>query len=332
MTPQIPSRRGPSGRLILLLRILLAAVVIWFVATRIDTGAIIETARSARPLLVAIALALLPLNIALEAATWLPLLRRVVPGTGLRQAVVGVLSGYPLGIITPARVGDFAGRAFSMPDGDRVRIAVSAAAARLPDLIAILLAGTAALVASVAAGILEFAGWAAMGGIAAVLLVLLTLVVLDPAIIRRVAAALPLASRWEPKLDFLTTIPAPVMLRVVLLAVARLGVYSSQFLLLALSFAPGLSVGRAFAAILLTLMAKSIIPPVTVLDLGIREGAAAFFFGRLGLGAAVGFNAALLLFAINLALPAAVASPLVSRYRLRTRSPLPEVAAAEPSS
>ena len=52
------------------------------------------------------------------------------------------------------------------------------------------------------------------------------------------------------------------------------------------------------------MFAKTIIPPVSFGELGIREGASVYFLKQVGVSAAAGFNAAIFLFIINVLLPA----------------------------
>ena len=82
------------------------------------------------------------------------------------------------------------------------------------------------------------------------------------------------------------------------------------------AFAPGAGVVVAFWGVILTFYAKALIPPLTLMDLGIREGAAVFFLGMLGLPQAAALNAALLLMTINLLLPASFGIPFVFRLKL----------------
>ena len=54
----------------------------------------------------------------------------------------------------------------------------------------------------------------------------------------------------------------------------------------------------------LVMFAKTIIPPVSFGELGIREGASVYFLKQVGVSAAAGFNASIFLFLINVLLPA----------------------------
>ena len=56
----------------------------------------------------------------------------------------------------------------------------------------------------------------------------------------------------------------------------------------------------------LMMFAKTIIPPVSLGELGIREGASVFFITQLGESASVGFNASIFLFFINVLIPSLI--------------------------
>jgi uncharacterized membrane protein YbhN (UPF0104 family) len=56
----------------------------------------------------------------------------------------------------------------------------------------------------------------------------------------------------------------------------------------------------------LIMFAKTIIPPISFGELGIREGASVYFLTQMGETASVGFNASIFLFIINLLIPALI--------------------------
>jgi len=97
---------------------------------------------------------------------------------------------------------------------------------------------------------------------------------------------------------------------------ARYVVFAGQLALLARAFAPEATFTALSGAASTTYLGAFLIPPVTIMDLGIREGAAVFFFGVWGLGDAVGFNASILIFAINIVLPSALGIPFVRSLHL----------------
>jgi len=61
----------------------------------------------------------------------------------------------------------------------------------------------------------------------------------------------------------------------------------------------------------LMMFAKTIIPPVSLGELGIREGASVFFITKLGESASTGFNASIFLFLINVLIPSVIGLTLL---------------------
>jgi uncharacterized membrane protein YbhN (UPF0104 family) len=81
--------------------------------------------------------------------------------------------------------------------------------------------------------------------------------------------------------------------------------------------AEGFSAGSNFINYIwtanLVMFAKTIIPPVSAGELGIREGASVFFMKSLGGTAAAGFNASIILFVFNIVIPSITGMLLMLR-------------------
>ena len=63
----------------------------------------------------------------------------------------------------------------------------------------------------------------------------------------------------------------------------------------------------------LIMFAKTVIPPISLGELGIREGASVFFLTKFGELSSVAFNASIFLFIINILLPALVGLILLAK-------------------
>ncbi len=285
------------------LKIGLAALVTLLVARAVDPAAIVDTVSRAEPIWVIGALSLLIPNLVVESEIWYALLRRVAPGSTRLDALRGVVAGFPLGFVTPGRVGEFAGRALAIDTNNRLGVGLSVAAARLPELLALLVAGLAALTYTVYAESMTFPGSKAVGAVSVGAVVLLLSLLTAPAKAVRIMARLIPAGKLRREIEFLGTVRSRTTLRLAVLSALRLGIYSSQFWLLAHAFLPSMDTLGVYNVILLTFLVKTVIPPFTFLDLGVREGAAAFFFGLFGFGASVGFSAAFALFLVNVVVP-----------------------------
>ena len=273
------------------------------------------------------ALALVPVNIGLEAYRWGRLVRRLAPEVRYRDALRAVVGSYPLGLLTPGRVGDYVGRAVylrAIPAGASAALTF---AERMATLAACLAGGLVALGPYLATQAAPSPLWPAVTFLGAVATLAILSLVLFPKLASTVAATLlPFRAVRRAGRAF-GKIPREETAGLVALSALRYVVFSGQFVLLAHALAPEAPWGGLWVGVALVFFAKSAIPQVTLGDLGVREGAAVFFLGAYGVGAGAAFDAALALFAMNLLLPAVVGAPLLVRLQvLRRRAQRAQVA------
>jgi uncharacterized membrane protein YbhN (UPF0104 family) len=308
-----------SSRFYFAAKLLLAGVALGYLTYFIDWAVLVESARGAQPLWILAALALMPFNIGLEAYRWHRLVRRVAPEVTYRQSLAAVLSGYPLGLVTPARAGDYAGRALYLRYEGKLELVALTFAERMATLACILVAGLVALGPFlVIQSDLPQLAWATLfvSGTAGTIGFLFLL--LHPRVARRVlAAALPFR-RMRRVLAVLGRFDRRDARILLALSAVRYCIFSLQFVLLVFAFDAGTSFIIVAAGVALVFFAKSAIPSFTLGDLGVREGAAIYFLGALGVASAAAFEASLVLFGINLLLPALIGLPLLLQLRIET--------------
>jgi uncharacterized membrane protein YbhN (UPF0104 family) len=282
---------------------LLAALVAF-----VDPESIYSTARSAEILWIAAAIALLPANLYLESAKWRILYRQTSDGGGVAEAVRSVLAGYALGFVTPARLGDYAGRVLSLDETRKGSLLVLAAVDKLYSVWVYSAAGTIALALYLARPESSLGpAWLLTLGLGGVVTIVTAGVLVQPRSMYTIARSL-FRNRWNRhwRRHFVAaaSLRATTGLLVLTVSIVRFAVFSTQFVLLLLAFQPGISVAALYLGVILVFFVKTIVPSISLLDLGIRESAAVFFLGFLGVGASTALNAALLLFAVNVAAPA----------------------------
>lgn len=302
------------------MKAVLAAGALALLLHTVTWGDLTMVMRHANPLWVLAALALLPFNVGLETYRWWRLLRRVSAKVRYRDALAAVLAGYPLGLLTPARLGDYVGRAALLRE---VRPGVSAAltfAERMATLLWCLLAGLAALVPYLATHASASPLWPALVGASALGTIALLTGLLMPSRSRALLSTLiPLASVRRALRAF-DRVPSAEATRLVLLSGLRYGIFTLQFACLVQALAPGTAWADAVTGIALVFFAKSVLPQVTLGDLGIRESASVFFLSAYGVSEAAALEASLGVFGINLFLPALLGVPMLFRLRLRRAS------------
>jgi hypothetical protein len=271
-----------------------------------------------------LAVGLLPVNVGLETFRFHRLLRSAVTERppSFATTAVAVVGAYPLGLLTPGRLGDYAGRALYLRGTPVSTTAALTFLERTATLACCILAGTVALpfwIASREVG--DLWTWLVPAGLVAG--TVLAALVLRPSLAERaIGAALPFR-RLRPAIAALGSLPRAEVRRLFALSALRYAVFSLQFVLLLRAFA-GEAIWSpagwlaAAGGVTLVFFAKSAVPGVTLGDLGVREGAAVYFLASFGEAAA--FNASLGLFAINLLVPALVGLSLVARLRVDGRA------------
>lgn len=262
------------------------------------------------------AIALMPLNIGLEAYRWGRLARHVAPEVRFRDALGAVVGAYPLGLLTPGRLGDYVGRAMylrAVPPGASVALTF---AERMATLAACLVGGLIAVGPFLQMQTSASPLWPAVVAVGALGTGTLVGAILFPCLARTaLTTLLPLAAVRRALAAF-DQIPQREAATLLALSFVRYLVFSAQFAFLVRAVAPEAAWAEIALGVALVFFAKSAVPQVTLGDLGIREGAAVFFFGAYGVAPAAALDASLALFAINLVLPALAGLPLLAQLRL----------------
>ena len=270
-----------------------------------------------RPFWALMALGLVGVNLGLEAYKWHRMLLHVAPNTRYREALGAMLSGYALGFFTPARLGDYAGRVLFLTYPRKGEIAALTFAERMLNLTCYLGIGLIALTYFLLTTLeLPPFTWYTVLSVSAFGFIALLTLILHPRLAHTVLSTLIPIKQIQNWLTFLNRFNTRDAHYLLALSALRYAVFSTQFFLLILAFQENAPVFESYTGIFLVFFAKSAIPSFTMMDLGIREGASVFFLGQLGISEVAAFNAAFLLFCINILLPAGIGIPFLFKLHL----------------
>lgn len=261
------------------------------------------------------AICLLTVNLGLEVFKW-HLACRPWLRLGASASLRAVLMGHLLGFVTPARLGEYAGRLWEVPSNLRVNGLAALLQSRLSQL-------TAALVwAAVLLAVFDFQlpVGLRLGGLAALGLTAMFVVSLQLWGADTLARILSRSHRfillrsWLRKWFPAQAAPYRIVIwQLEALAFLRHGVFLAQLVLFSAALWPGdVSVPWAtlWFAGALTFVIKSAVPSVALAELGVREAVAVAVAGWLGLPLLPIVHATLALFLVNLVLPTLVALPM----------------------
>ncbi|MCX8057171.1 MAG: flippase-like domain-containing protein [Ignavibacteria bacterium] len=119
--------------------------------------------------------------------------------------------------------------------------------------------------------------------------------------------------RYNIKFKFLKKLIEPLselsnqlISKLLMLAFLNYVVIVLEFAVIVLSFGVDINFAQLLVAAMMVYFSKTLIPSITFGEIGIREGAAIYFFGIFGCAEAVAFNSSMFLFILNLLLPSLV--------------------------
>jgi hypothetical protein len=259
---------------------------------------------------------LMVLNWTLEALKWRQLMHTLLP-LSLGRALLATFAGTTVGLITPNRVGEFAGRVLYLPTehrwkGGALTLLGSLAQFAVTMALGALAVGSARIQGSLSA--VSGPAWAALvwATIAAGAAVLVLLFV--PATLARLLGLVRWPARVADALDSLATVPRSVLRRVLLLSVVRYLVFTVQFIWL-LHVVASVSLLDGLLLVPVIFLITTWVPTTAFTELGIR--------GSVITSVVPGDPAALLLvtalmWAVNLMLPALVGGAILLFVPIRT--------------
>ncbi len=103
--------------------------------------------------------------------------------------------------------------------------------------------------------------------------------------------------------------------KLILIAFVNFIVIVLQFSIIVLSFNVKSDFELLMVAAIMVYFTKTLIPSITLGEIGIREGAAIYFFGLFGCNEAIAFNSSMLLFMLNLLLPSIIGLYFLLRFK-----------------
>ena len=292
--------------LFFLLKLIIALITMLLLFTQLDFREISSALQNPQnPIFILLALFLLIPNLFLQLFRWHYLLRTIQPDVYLSESLGSLLGGVVVGFITPGRVGEM-GRSLFLKNTDRWQAFGLAFIDKLYSLLTILIGGIwgITLLISYLFNYEPFIVWPfcsialmiTLGGVG---------IALHPHVIRSLLYNLSLLLPHRDKMKRLISCmdqfqkkQARILFTLSFLLYA---IYILQFSILAFAFqrVPWHTVLTVTTS---TFFTKTLLP-ISLADLGIREGAAVYFFMKFHVDKITAFNSAILLFTINVLIP-----------------------------
>jgi len=241
-------------------------------------------------------------NWALEAIKWKLLISKFEQ-ISLSKSMISVLSGITIGIFTPNRLGEFAGRIFCLEKADKLKATISSAIGSSFQLFLTVLAGISGyyVLEMIYEDYFQITTFISTSSVVIIFsLTLLSLSFLAFVYLNRNKRFL----KYKEYIEVISQFSLAQLLFVFLLSFLRYSVFSFQYYLMLKYVGMNAAAPIFFSLIALTLLVTSVIPTFALSEILVRSAAAVYFFGPIFPNSAAILMASLLLWFVNLAIPA----------------------------
>ena len=300
-------------------RWIVGAVVLAVVVRTLQGTALTSVVRRADYGLFIVAACLLIPNIVIQFLRWRLLVRVLDEHASHADVAASLFSGFAWGLITPARIGELSGRASPLRGIPPAAVVLFSSLEKLGTL------GVTVAAGSVSAFLFRdtLARSFVQGGVPPGIVIVIAMVIVLAAScalllrrghLRRLLDRIP-GRITEVLSTGLRSLTCRKTLVVLLFSSGFYIVFVSQFVILLIAFGSENSVSLLGGA-MAVMFFKSLVPPVSVGELGVREGVSLAVLTAFGCSPAATVGASLTLFAINVLLPA-VAGGVVLLARAR---------------
>lgn len=292
-------------------KLIIAAGLLIFLINFIDYDQIISAINEANLLMIGLVLILGVANIGLQYIKWRITCNEVLEVNDNSKIFRSLFFGFSAGIITPLRIGEYFGRGIEFRDKSLVQVTVATLVDKFFPLLMVASIGSVSsllfiyyyhnvsiyLVLSLFVLIFSF------------FYLLLMLLVSNRFWNNLLFSRLNTSSRvrsFLDKLKIFENLDKRYFYKMIVISFLFYSCFLIQYALLAMAFSNHFNFINYLWAANLIMFSKTIIPPVSIGELGIREGVSIYFLTQMGESASVGFNASIFLFIINLLIPALI--------------------------
>ncbi len=303
----------------IIIKICIAVIATWFLIEKVRFTEIQDALFNPQnPGFLCIAMALLIPNLALQWYRWYLLLKLIKPDIGKWQTFCSLMGGMIGGFITPGRVGE-ASRTLFLTDINRYHVLGLLFIDKIYAFVPIVFFGIWGIVLMLfyLFNYNMFLVWP-LSLTALFINILCLTILLRPDWIRNLlynlSVLFPTNQKVRMVIEGLDYFRRKNSMAMLILSFIFYGIYILQFSLLAFAFELT-SWTTALTATTSTILVKTLLP-VSFADLGIREGAALYFFLKFDIQKVTAFNSALLLFFINVLIPAVLGFLFIPKLSL----------------
>lgn len=299
-------------------KIFIAFGLLYYLISNIKLSDIVNAIHEANITLIIIVIFLSFINLYLQFYKWKITANSILNEYNNKKIFISLFQGFSAAVFTPARIGEYFGRALAFKEKSLLQVTLATLLDKFFPLLIVAFFGSVASILFIHF-YYEVSNYLTVS-LFIVLFILFYFIVLllfnknfwDNVLFNRIQNS-KYFSRYFNKVAKLKNLDRNYSAKMFLISFLFYKCYLLQYVILVSAFSHHNYFLKYFWAGNLLMFSKTIIPPVSFGELGIREGASVFFIQQFGESASVGFNASIFLFLINVLLPSLIGLLLIFR-------------------
>lgn len=297
--------------LFFLLKLFIATGLLYYIISEVKLNEIITALEEANLNLILLVVLIAVFNIYLQFLKWKMTCNLLLAEKSSGKIFTSLLHGLAAGVSTPARVGEYFGRALVFKEKPVYKVALSTLLDKFFPLLMVVFFGSISSILFIQfeyeiTPFLTLSLFIALFSLFYFFIyLLLSESFWDSFIFDKIKKSTKLNYLLE-KLKEFKNLDRRYTYKMLFVSFLFYLCYLVQYAFLVSAFSHQLNIADYMWAGILVMFAKTVIPPVSLGELGIREGASVYFISRIGESASIGFNASIFLFLINVLLPSIV--------------------------
>ncbi len=300
-----------KSKVFFLFKLIVALSLLFYLFTYVQLKNVVETISNSNVSLLLTSLVLLVPNIYLQYLKWRMTCKQLLGENRKRNTFLSLFYGFPPAVFTPGRTGEYIGRGLAFKDRPFMEIIL---ATFVDKFFNVLVTITFGIISSI---LFMKVYYQTNNFISLPLLIVFSMIVIFAIVIifsnkdwlynlTTPLHRFKLLKGIEEKLLILKKLDSGFAIKMFLVSLLFFLCYLLQFMILMIAFSHHYEVWKYFWAANLIMFAKSILSPISISELGIREGASVFFLTKMGESSSTALNASLILFFINIIIPSVI--------------------------
>ena len=304
--------------LIFITKILIAAGLLYYLVSSIDYAQIIPAIEYANLWLIGAALVLSFVNIFLQYFKWKLTSNNILDENSRSKILTSLYYGFSAGIITPLRIGEYFGRAIAFRNKTVIQVSIATLIDKFfPLIIVVSLGSISSLFFIYQFYVVSIYVIIALFIVVFSLFYFFALLMLshkfwDSLLFSKIKKIKRMNSLIET-FKTLKVLDRKYFLKMSFISFLFYTCFLIQFAILVSAFSHHFYFLNFLWIANLIMFVKTVIPPVSLGELGIREGASIYFLTMMGETSLVAFNASIFLFIINLLIPSLIGLVLLMK-------------------